>query len=98
MTELTIDLDATVTFLTQLLNIPSPTGYTENAIAFVHEVLSAFPLAIGRTVKGALVATWEGEADSEPRALTAHVDTLGAMVSEIKERGRLKLTQLGNYM
>jgi putative aminopeptidase FrvX len=36
---------------------------------------------------------------SEPaaRALAAHVDTLGAMVREIKENGRLRLTQVGGY-
>jgi putative aminopeptidase FrvX len=98
MTNPPIDLDATVSFLTQLLNLPSPTGYTEEAIAFVEAAFSAFPVSLSRTIKGALVAAWEGEADSEPRALTAHVDTLGAMVSEIRDRGRLKLTQIGGYM
>jgi putative aminopeptidase FrvX len=32
-----------------------------------------------------------------PRALTAHVDTLGGMVKEIKSNGRLKLTRIGGY-
>ena len=50
------------------------------------------------TGKGALLATWKGISDDAPRALTAHADTLGAMVKEIKPSGRLKLTQLGNYM
>ncbi len=98
MTIPAIDLDATVSFLTRLLNIPSPTGFTEEAVAFVEQAFAPFPLAMSRTVKGALAATWEGDADSEPRALTAHVDTLGAMVSEIRDKGRLKLTQIGSYM
>lgn len=99
MPEIKIDLDASTTFLTQLLNIASPTGFTENAITFIEDALGAFPaLCMHRTVKGALVVSWDGESASEPRALTAHVDTLGAMVSEIKDRGRLKLTQLGGYM
>ena len=43
--------------------------------------LAAFPqLGLSRTRKGALVARWPGAADDAPRALTAHVDTLGAMV------------------
>ena len=50
-----------------------------------------------RTVKGALVATLEGQSQSAPRAITAHVDTLGAMVKEIKANGRLALTQIGGY-
>ena len=29
--------------------------------------------------------------------LSAHVDTLGAMVKEIKSNGRLKLTMIGGY-
>jgi putative aminopeptidase FrvX len=98
MTNPPIDLGATVSFLTHLLAIPSPTGFTEEAIAFVEGAFRAFPVSLSRTIKGALVATWEGEADNEPRALTAHVDTLGAMVSEIRDRGRLKLTQIGSYM
>ena len=35
--------------------------------------------------------------DDTPRALTAHVDTLGAMVRQIKSSGRLRLTQLGGW-
>jgi putative aminopeptidase FrvX len=41
--------------------------------------------------------TWPGESDAPARALTAHVDTLGGMVKEIKPNGRLKLTQIGGY-
>ena len=98
MNDYTVDMDATIAFLTRLLNTPSPTGFTQEAIALVEESLRPFPLTLSRTVKGALVATWEGDAADEPRALTAHVDTLGAMVAEIKESGRLQLTQIGGYM
>jgi putative aminopeptidase FrvX len=43
-----------------------------------------------------LVGTWEADAVS-PVGLTAHIDTLGAMVSQINPDGRLKLTQLGGW-
>ena len=44
---------------------------------------------VRRTVKGALVATLPGgEVESAGRTLSAHVDTLGAMVKEIKDDGR----------
>ncbi|MES0359858.1 MAG: M42 family metallopeptidase, partial [Anaerolineales bacterium] len=49
------------------------------------------------TRKGALVATWEGTSNDSPRALTAHADTLGAMVKEIKSNGRLKLSRIGGF-
>ena len=93
-----IDTHYMLEFLTGLLKTPSPTGLTDLAIAFTEQALSAFPeLEISHTRKGALVAKWPGEHNNTPRALTAHVDTLGAMVKEIKNNGRLKLTKLGGF-
>jgi putative aminopeptidase FrvX len=84
--------------LLELLNIPSPTGYTDQVIGYLEEQLAAYPdLVLQRTAKGGLVASWAGKESTTPRGLTAHVDTLGAMVKEIKPNGRLKLTQLGGY-
>ncbi len=98
MTLPAIDKPFLLDFLTRLLNTPSPTGYTEAAINLVEETLSAFPeLTLLRTRKGALLATWQGTQSDAPRALTAHVDTLGAMVKEIKANGRLKLTKIGGF-
>lgn len=94
----TLDSDFLHRFLVRLLNTPSPTGFTEQAIALTDEALAAFPfLERSRTRKGALVARWPGQKGDAPRALTAHTDTLGAMVKEIKDNGRLKLTRLGGY-
>ena len=85
-------------FLTQLLNTPSPTGFAEPAISLTEESLKAFPaLKLSRTRKGALTATWRGDQDEGPRAVTAHVDTLGGMVKEIKSNGRLKLSKIGGF-
>jgi putative aminopeptidase FrvX len=93
-----IDTNYLLTFLTGLLNTPSPTGYTQKAIAYVEEALKQFPLLQrSQTRKGALVVTWPGRQVGTPRALTAHVDTLGAMVKEIKSNGRLKLTNIGGF-
>jgi putative aminopeptidase FrvX len=84
--------------LVELLNIPSPTGFTERVITRTEELMMAFPfLNLSRTRKGALVAEWPGRSESAPRALTAHADTLGAMVKEIKPNGRLKLTKIGGF-
>jgi putative aminopeptidase FrvX len=84
--------------LIELLNIPSPTGYTDQAISYLENKLKAIPdLIFHRSAKGALIATWAGDSKITPRGLTAHVDTLGAMVKEIKPNGRLKLSQLGGY-
>ena len=92
----TINQEYFVDFLVKLLNIPSPTGFAEPAIAFVEKELSQFKqLELSRTRKGALVAKWKVESDLPPVALTAHVDTLGAVVKEIKSSGRLKLSRIG---
>ncbi|MBI9052162.1 MAG: M42 family metallopeptidase [Anaerolineaceae bacterium] len=93
-----VDLKEQLTFLEQLLQIPSPTGYTHDAVAFVENALKPYTdLTIEHTKKGALLVTWPGMRSDHPRALTAHLDTLGAMVKEVKSNGRLKLSQLGGY-
>ncbi len=85
-------------FLTRLLNTPSPTGFAHQAIELTKKELEAFPgLTLSLTRKGALVATWEGAQTDSPRALTAHADTLGAMVKDIKPNGRLILTKIGGF-
>jgi putative aminopeptidase FrvX len=94
-----LDTPYMIDFLVNLLNIPSPTGNAEPGIAFVEQELSKYPgISLSRTRKGALVARWEGQHDNAPRALTAHTDTLGAMVKEIKGDGRLKLTRIGGVV
>src|SRR5574339_288094 len=91
-----IDQEYLVDFLVKLLNIPSPTGFAEPAIAFVETELAQFPqLQLFRTRKGALIAKWAVESDRAPVALTAHVDTLGAVVKEFKSNGRLRLSRIG---
>ena len=93
-----IDTQYMLNVLTTLLNIPSPTGFTHQVIDYLDKILAEFQeLKISRTHKGALLATWPGRQADRSRALTAHVDTLGAMVQEIKSNGRLKLTHIGSY-
>lgn len=92
-----IDTDYLINTLTTLLNIPSPTGYAEKAIASCEQTFAAFPVQQRRTRKGALMIEWPGQQKDAPRGLTAHVDTLGGMVKEIKSSGRLKLTKIGGF-
>jgi putative aminopeptidase FrvX len=96
-TALEIDLDRMQSFLIGLLNTPSPTGFTDQALDYIERGLADLPVATARTRKGALVATWPGRAESAPRALSAHVDTLGAMVKEVKDNGRLRLSRIGGF-
>ena len=87
-----VDVDGMVAFLVELLNIPSPTGDTERAMSVIQEAFAELPLALELAQKGYLSGTPPG-ARKRAEALTAHADTLGAMVSRSKN-GRLRLTQL----
>ncbi len=103
MTDLSpmIDLNPIKDFLVDLLKTPSPTGYYTEAIGSVQRAFEAAKvpgLSVSLTPKGALLATWKGQSGAAPRGLTAHVDTLGLMVKEIKPTGRLKTTLLGGFM
>ncbi len=86
-----------VSYIKELVTIPSPSGYTEQAIAYVAGCMENKKVPFQITNKGALLATIKGKDDSQHRLLTAHVDTLGAMVKEIKASGRLKLTMVGGF-
>lgn len=93
-----VDSAYMINFLTGLLNTPSPTGFAEAGIAYTEEALKSFSgLTVSRTRKGGLLIKWEGQKNDHPRALTAHVDTLGGMVKEVKSNGRLKLTKIGGF-
>lgn len=92
-----VDTEAMVEFLVGLLNTHSPTGDTDRAMRYIQAAFAGLPLEMKLTPKGLLVGTVTGERDDAPRAVTAHVDTLGAMVREIKDNGRLRLTQLGGW-
>lgn len=94
----TVDTSYLLDFLTGLLNTPSPTGFTAPAIAFTEKHLAGIPgMKVSKNRKGSLIAEWTGKNSDQPRALTAHTDTLGAIVKEIKSNGRLKMSQIGGF-
>ena len=93
-----IDSQFLLSTLERLVNTPSPVGDTARGIDACREILCSFDvLQVRETRKGALVATWDGAQNDAPRGVTAHVDTLGAVVAGIKKNGRLRLAQLGNF-
>ena len=92
-----IDLDALVSRLVQLLRTPSPTGDTEEALVLVVRWLREVGLAPRVTPKGAVTVTLPGRVSGAPRAVTGHVDTLGAIVTQIKPSGRLAFDRIGGY-
>lgn len=80
-----------------LTEIPSPTGNTTVIIQKIAEYLERLNVTYTKNHKGGLIATLPGENKAKHRMLTAHVDTLGAMVKEIKTDGRLRLSLIGGF-
>ncbi|MEG1559345.1 MAG: M42 family metallopeptidase [Clostridia bacterium] len=77
----------------KLMAIDSPSGYTDNAADYVIGELKRLGYAPKKTVKGGIVVEIGG--NGNPLVFSAHIDTLGGMVAEIKDNGRLKLTRVG---
>lgn len=101
MAELSIHIPSMIEFLTGLLNTPSPTGYHAEAIAYTQKAFKALKvpgLKLSTTTKGALLGILEGQASNARRGVTAHLDTLGLMVREVKANGRLKTSPLGGIV
>ncbi len=92
-----IDLDYVKNLLNELLNIPSPTGLTDTVVNRVCEELNALGISHELTRKGAIRANLKGKQESPDRAIVAHLDTLGAMVKNLKSNGRLEIVPIGTW-
>lgn len=80
-----------------LTEINSPSGDTEEAIHYVKQKVDDLGFQTQLTNKEALLITVPGKNNDVQRCITAHVDTLGAMVKEIKENGRLIIELIGGF-
>ncbi|WP_033543659.1 M42 family metallopeptidase [Planococcus sp. CAU13] len=89
--------EETIGLLGDLAGIPSPSGYTMEIMGTIKKMLANWNVEHITTNKGGVIATIKGDNDERHRLLTAHVDTLGAMVKEIKPSGRLKLSLVGGF-
>ena len=81
--------------LKTLTAIPSPTGMTRQATDYLLAELTRLGFKPERTPKGAVMCCLGGS--GHPLVVSAHVDTLGAMVRAVKANGCLRYTQLGGY-
>lgn len=79
----------------KLLAIPSPSGFTAEAAKFVSDEFTKMGYEPVITNKGAVLVELGGADSEHAILLAAHMDTLGAMVTEIKANGRLKLINIG---
>ncbi len=92
-----IDYEYLQETLLQLLAIPSPVGLTDGAVRYTAGRLEALGIPYEITRRGAIRATLSGRASQPARAVVTHLDTLGAMVRELKSNGRLAIVPIGHW-
>lgn len=88
-----MEMERFINQLRQLMAIDSPTGFTRAAAGYLVEWLTELGYSPEITTKGCVLCCLGGE--GRPVVLSAHLDTLGAMVAEVKSNGRLRLTRIG---
>lgn len=91
-------MKTTIDYITTLTNIPSPTGFTKTIMNYLISELKSFGYEPVRTHKGGVMVSVEGKDNDKHRVVTAHLDTLGAMVRAIKPDGRLKMDLVGGFV
>ena len=79
--------------LKRIISIDSPTGFTKKAADYTMDRLRELGFAPEKTNKGCVLCCLGGEGN--PVVFSAHLDTLGGMVAEVKGNGRLRLTRIG---
>lgn len=91
------DQDYLTTTLRELLEIPSPTGRTDEVVGYACSKLAALGIPFELTRRGAVRADLKGRRSSPDRAVVAHLDTLGAMVKGYLPNGRLHVVPIGTW-
>ena len=94
---LDIDMDYVQGVMLHLLRIPSPTGRTDEVVQYVGEQIRALGMDLTVTRRGLLNATLPGIRSRPDRAIVVHADTIGCMVTRLKDSGRLEVTPLGTH-
>lgn len=93
-----MDLDYALKLTEDLISIDSPGGFTSEISQRLKAEFEKLGLKVNNTNKGAFYVTLPGKNRDRHRVVSAHCDTLGAMVSEIKDNGRLRILNIGGFM
>lgn len=78
-----------------ILEFDSPTGFCFEIIDKIRDIVRELGYSFETTNKGCGIITIKGKSDEKILGLSAHVDTLGAMVRSITSDGKIKFTLLG---
>lgn len=84
-------------YLKEIIQIPSPTGYTNRIQNYLIEKLKFMGYNPIHTPKGNIYIEVLGKNNDKARYITAHVDTLGAMVKSVKDNNRLMIHKIGGF-
>lgn len=79
----------------EILKFNSPTGFCFEIMDIIKEKAESFGYKFETNNKGCGIITVPGKSNDKVIALSAHVDTLGAMVRSVTPNGTLKFTLLG---
>lgn len=89
-------MDYVIKTIEELVTIPSPSGFTKEVMEYVNKQAVSFGYTCSYNQRGGLVIAVQGKSE-ETLGLSAHVDTLGAMVRSISSQGMIKITLVGGY-
>lgn len=95
---ITINEQYILDFLKVLLDTPSPSGFTHEIMKKIKTEADQLGISFSQNEKGGAILSLKGKDSSRKIALSAHVDTLGAMVRAITPHGTLSLTSVGGFM
>lgn len=81
--------------LKEILGVDSPTGFSKAVNEKLCEMLSVLGYAAETSNKRLVKVRIKGKSSEKKIAISAHVDTLGAMVKNITGDGKIRFTKLG---
>lgn len=93
--ELKINKNYVLNTAKEILEFHSPTGFCFEIMDKIKRIAKSLDYDFESTNKGCGIITIKGKSEEKIIGLSAHVDTLGAMVRSITSEGKLKFTLLG---
>jgi putative aminopeptidase FrvX len=93
--ELCVNKEFVLDVAKEILEFDSPTGFCFEIIDKIRDIVKELGYSFETTNKGCGIITIKGKSDEKILGLSAHVDTLGAMVRSITSDGKIKFTLLG---
>ncbi|MGM9988507.1 MAG: M42 family metallopeptidase [Bacillaceae bacterium] len=92
---ITINKEDVLNIAKEVLSYNSPSGYCKEVMNYIESYAKSYQLDFQYTNKGCGIITIPGQKEGKVIGLSAHVDTLGAMVRSITSKGTLKFTIVG---